>query len=94
MVKSTSIDPSVVDADGVYRKVGPARVFTRETEAIQAIKGGDIKPERLRRRIPKRHGRPSRPRYQDGRLDLVPVDTGTSVAVGADDKAPPGTRIE
>ncbi len=37
--KSTAIDPSVVDADGVYRKEGPARVFTREKDAIAAIKG-------------------------------------------------------
>jgi xylonate dehydratase len=39
VIKSTAIDPSVVDADGVYRKVGPARVFTRERDAIAAIKG-------------------------------------------------------
>jgi putative YjhG/YagF family dehydratase len=39
VIKSTSIDPSVVDADGVYRKVGPARVFTTEKAAIGAIKG-------------------------------------------------------
>jgi putative YjhG/YagF family dehydratase len=39
VIKSTAIDPSVVDADGVYRKVGPARVFTREKDAIAAIKG-------------------------------------------------------
>lgn len=39
VVKSTSIDPSVVDADGVYRKIGPARVFTSERAAIAAIKG-------------------------------------------------------
>jgi xylonate dehydratase len=38
VVKSTAIDPSIVDADGIYRKQGPARVFTRETEAIAAIK--------------------------------------------------------
>ena len=47
VIKSTAIDPSVVDADGVYRKTGPARVFTREKEAIAAIKGqGDhpLKP--------------------------------------------------
>ena len=47
VIKSTAIDPSVVDPDGVYRKTGPARVFTREKEAIAAIKGqGDhpIKP--------------------------------------------------
>ena len=28
VIKSTSIDPEVVDSDGVYRKIGPARVFT------------------------------------------------------------------
>jgi putative YjhG/YagF family dehydratase len=39
VIKSTSIDPSVVDADGVYRKIGPARVFTSERDAIAAIKG-------------------------------------------------------
>ena len=39
VIKSTSIDPSVVGADGVYRMLGPARVFTRETDAIAAIKG-------------------------------------------------------
>ena len=39
VIKSTAIDPSVVDADGVYRKVGPARVFTSERAAIAAIKG-------------------------------------------------------
>src|SRR5262249_46948264 len=47
VIKSTAIDPSVVDPDGVYRKVGPARVFTRERQAIAAIKsrGEDrIKP--------------------------------------------------
>ena len=39
VIKSTAIDPSVVDADGVYRKTGPARVFTSERAAIAAIKG-------------------------------------------------------
>ena len=39
VIKSTAIDPSVVDPDGVYRKVGPARVFTSEPDAIAAIKG-------------------------------------------------------
>ena len=38
VVKSTAIDPSVVDADGVYRKEGPARVFTSERAAIKALK--------------------------------------------------------
>ena len=39
IIKSTAIDPSVVDPDGVYRKVGPARVFTNERAAIAAVKG-------------------------------------------------------
>ena len=39
VIKATSIDPSVVDDDGVYRKTGPARVFTSERAAIEAIKG-------------------------------------------------------
>jgi putative YjhG/YagF family dehydratase len=38
VIKSTSIDPTVVDIDGVYRKLGPARVFRTETAAIAAIK--------------------------------------------------------
>ncbi len=38
VIKSTAIDPSVVDSDGVYRITGPARVFIREQDAIQAIK--------------------------------------------------------
>jgi putative YjhG/YagF family dehydratase len=38
VIKSTAIDPSVVDADGVYRKTGPARVFLTEKAAIAAIK--------------------------------------------------------
>jgi len=39
IIKSTAIDPGVVDRDGVYRKVGPARVFTNERAAIAAVKG-------------------------------------------------------
>lgn len=39
VIKSTAIDPSVVDADGVYRKIGPAKVFTTEKAVIAAIKG-------------------------------------------------------
>jgi xylonate dehydratase len=42
VIKSTSIDPSVIDADGVYRKKGPAKVFTSEAAAIHAIKNGGI----------------------------------------------------
>jgi putative YjhG/YagF family dehydratase len=43
VIKSTSIDPSVVDPDGVYRKTGPARVFMSERAAIAAIKAGDVR---------------------------------------------------
>ena len=39
VIKSTAIDPTVVDADGVYRKLGPAKVFTTEKAAIAALKG-------------------------------------------------------
>lgn len=39
VIKSTAIDPAVIDADGVYRKTGPARLFTREADAVAAIKG-------------------------------------------------------
>jgi putative YjhG/YagF family dehydratase len=47
VIKSTAIDPSVVDADGVYRKTGPARVFLTEKTAMAAIKStgpGRIQP--------------------------------------------------
>ncbi|MBS0263172.1 MAG: YjhG/YagF family D-xylonate dehydratase [Planctomycetes bacterium] len=44
VIKSTAIDASVVDADGVYRKVGPARVFASEREAVAAIKGRTSQP--------------------------------------------------
>lgn len=39
VIKSTAIDPSVIDSDGVYRKTGPARVFTSERDAIATLKG-------------------------------------------------------
>jgi putative YjhG/YagF family dehydratase len=42
VIKSTAIDPSVVDPDGVYRKEGPARIFVSERHAITAIKKGSI----------------------------------------------------
>ena len=42
VIKATAIDPSVVDADGVYRKEGPARVFSSEAAAISAIREGHI----------------------------------------------------
>lgn len=39
VIKSTAIDAAVVGPDGIYRKTGPARVFTTERAAIDAIKG-------------------------------------------------------
>ncbi len=46
VIKSTAIDPSLLDEDGVYRKVGRARVFTTEREANAAIKGQGAEPIR------------------------------------------------
>jgi putative YjhG/YagF family dehydratase len=44
VIKSTAIDSSLIDADNVYRHRGPARIFTTEAAAIEAIKGGSIGP--------------------------------------------------
>ena len=38
LVKSTAISPSLLDAEGVYRLEGPARVFGSEAAAIAAVK--------------------------------------------------------
>ncbi len=43
-IKSTAIDPSLVDEKNVYRHLGPARVYISEASAIQAIKSGQIAP--------------------------------------------------
>jgi dihydroxyacid dehydratase/phosphogluconate dehydratase len=42
VIKSTSIDPSIIGDDDRYHHVGPARVFTTEEAAIAAIKDGSI----------------------------------------------------
>ncbi len=42
VIKSTSIDPSLIDGDEVYRHEGPARVFITEVAAIEAIKSGAV----------------------------------------------------
>jgi putative YjhG/YagF family dehydratase len=42
VIKSTAIDPAMVDENGVYRHTGPARIFRTEKAAIQAIKTGGI----------------------------------------------------
>jgi putative YjhG/YagF family dehydratase len=42
VVKATAIDPSLLDANGIYYKEGPARVFVSEQDAMAAIKEGHI----------------------------------------------------
>jgi xylonate dehydratase len=42
VIKSTAIDASLIDEHNVYRHIGPARVFTTEAAAIEAIKRGAI----------------------------------------------------
>lgn len=42
VIKSTSIDPSVLNEDGIYHHKGRAKVFTTERDAIRAIKNGGI----------------------------------------------------
>jgi putative YjhG/YagF family dehydratase len=44
VIKATAIDPSVTDADGVYRMTGSARVFISERDAIAAIKERRVEP--------------------------------------------------
>ncbi len=44
VVKSTAIAAELIDADGVYRHHGPARVFTSESAAIAALKAGKLQP--------------------------------------------------
>jgi xylonate dehydratase len=39
VIKSTAIDRRSLDAEGVFRMIGRARVFTRERDAIAALKG-------------------------------------------------------
>ena len=65
VIKSTAIDPTVVDADGVYRKTGPAASSRESSDAIAAIKGQGDRPHQARRRAGpdgtradgRRHGR-------------------------------------
>lgn len=40
VIKSTAIDPSLIDENNIYRHRGPAKVFTTEEAAIKAIKSG------------------------------------------------------
>ncbi len=38
VIKSTAIDPSLIDENGIYLHEGPARVFASEPDAIAAVK--------------------------------------------------------
>jgi putative YjhG/YagF family dehydratase len=42
VIKSTSIDASLIDTNSIYRHTGPARVFITEAAAIAAIKRGEV----------------------------------------------------
>lgn len=42
VVKATAIDPALFDAEGVFHREGPARVFVSEESAMSAIKQGRI----------------------------------------------------
>ncbi|NBD27354.1 YjhG/YagF family D-xylonate dehydratase [Paenibacillus glycinis] len=42
VIKSTAIDPSVLDENGVFRHTGRVKVFVTERDAIRAIKTGGI----------------------------------------------------
>lgn len=44
VIKSTAIDPNLLDQNGVYYIKGPARVFTLEKDAVDAVKAGRINP--------------------------------------------------
>jgi dihydroxyacid dehydratase/phosphogluconate dehydratase len=43
VIKSTALDPSLLNADGVYDKEGPARVFVNEKDAVAALKQGGVR---------------------------------------------------
>ncbi len=42
VIKSTAIDPTLIDADEKFHHLGPAKIFTTEAAAIQAIKTDKI----------------------------------------------------
>jgi len=44
VIKATSIDPSLLDENKIYKHTGSARVFVSEAEAINAIKGKNDNP--------------------------------------------------
>lgn len=43
VIKSTAIDPSVLDGQRRFRREGPAKVFTSEASAMEAVKAGGVR---------------------------------------------------
>ncbi len=44
VIKATAIDPTVIDEDSIFTHRASVRVFTSESDAIQAVKGNHDKP--------------------------------------------------
>ena len=44
VIKATAIDPTLIDEENGYRHQGPARIFTSERAAVEAIKGLSDRP--------------------------------------------------
>ncbi|MEI7985405.1 MAG: YjhG/YagF family D-xylonate dehydratase [Armatimonadota bacterium] len=42
VIKATALDPSVLDSDGVLYRRGPAKVYSKEADAISAIRSSEI----------------------------------------------------
>lgn len=42
VIKSTALDPAVLDADGVFRHEAPVKVFTSERAVMRALKAGAL----------------------------------------------------
>ena len=43
VIKSTALDPTLLDAEGVFRHEGKARVFTSESAAMRAVKADQVR---------------------------------------------------
>ena len=71
VIKSTAIDKTVIDADGVYRKTGPARVFTSERDAIAAVKGKGRPVEKAKDKTPHPNPLPSKARGEGTGEELL-----------------------
>ncbi len=79
VIKSTAIDKSVIDADGIYRKTGPARVFTSERDAIAAVKGKGRPAEKTKDKTPHPNPLPSKARGEGTGEVLLSSDPQPSI---------------